>query len=76
MPVNFRNLIKVLKIIHIDIINEVRRLCSGEALSRALFFLKSEVFENKIIVFQKFFFYDDGLSSLRVGRSVTRLTVH
>ena len=47
MPVNFGNVIRVLKIIHIYIINEVRRLCFGGALSPALFFFE------KVIIFEK-----------------------
>ena len=37
-PVSFENLNRMSKVIHIDVINEVRRLCFGSALLPALFF--------------------------------------
>ena len=36
MPVNFGNAIGVSKVMHIDGINEVRKLCFGDALLSAL----------------------------------------
>ena len=52
MPVNFGNAIVVLKVIHINVINKVRRLCFGGALLFALilekltFLRKSDCLEN------------------------------
>ena len=43
MPVNLGNAIRVSKVIAIDVINEVKRLCFGGALLAALLFQKSEV---------------------------------
>ena len=40
MCVRFGNAVGVSKVTHIDEINEVRRLCFGCALLRALFFLE------------------------------------
>ena len=37
--------VRVLKVIHKNLINEVRRLCFEGALSPALFFEKSIIFE-------------------------------
>ena len=45
MPVNFENLDRVARDIHIDVINEVKRLCFGGALSPALFFEKVRFLE-------------------------------
>ena len=43
--ISFGDITRVLKVIHIDIINEVRSLCFRGALSPALFFFKGESFE-------------------------------
>ena len=75
MPVNFGNLNRVSKVIHIDVINEVRRLCFGSALLRALFFEKVKFSKNDKI-WKNMFLYEYCLPTLRVGRQVTRLTVH
>ena len=63
------------KDIAIYVINEVRRLCFGGALLPALF-LEKEIFFGKIMIFlEKVDFCSYELPTLRVGRSVTRLTV-
>ena len=45
MPVNLRNAVRVLKVIHRNVINDVRRFCFGGALSPALFFEKVRFLE-------------------------------
>ena len=40
MPVNFGNAVRVQKVIHINVINEVKRLYFGGALLPALFLEK------------------------------------
>ena len=62
------------KVIHVNAINEVRRLCFGGALLPALFFEKIILLKNKKI--GKQFSWESVLPTLRVGRPVTRLTVH
>ena len=53
MPVNFGNAVRVQKVIHRNVINEVRKLCFGGALLRALilekltFLEKTRFFEKK-----------------------------
>ena len=76
MPGNFGNLNRVSKVIHIDVINEIRRLCFGSAPLPALFFEKVIFLENDKFLKNIYFFYEYFLPALRVGRPVTRLTVH
>ena len=45
MPVNLRNAVRVQKVILRNVLNEVRRLCFGGALSPALFLGKVENLE-------------------------------
>ena len=57
--------------------NDVRRLCFGDALLPALFCEKVYFFRKKLQKIGKNEFIDEtGVSTLRVGRIVTRLTVH
>ena len=60
------------KVIAINVINEVRRLCVEDALLFALFLRKVKKKE----FCEKVSFSSDELRTLRVGRSVTRLTVY
>ena len=77
MPVNFRNAVRVSRIIAIDVINDVGRLCFGGALLGALFKKKkNDIPQKNNKKWKTYFLHRHGLSTLRVGRSVTRLTVH
>ena len=62
--------------IAIDVINDVRRLCTGDAPSPALFFFKVRFFENDNNFEKGQFVHEIELPTLRVWRPVTRLTVH
>ena len=73
--VSFRNAITVSKVIAMDVVNEVRRLCFGGALLRALFFFKLKILKN-CQNFKKYISYECRLPTLRVGLSVTRLKIH
>ena len=57
MPVNFGNTIGVSKIIHINVINEVRRLCFRGALLFALI-LEKLTFLRKTCFFGKYIFFE------------------
>ena len=74
MPVSFGNLIIVQQIIAIDVMNDVRRLYSGGALSSALFLKKVTFLGLLLLKILVVFSYE--LPTLRFGRPVTRLTVH
>ena len=63
------------KVIIIDVTNEVRKLCFGGALLRAVF-LEKVMFLKKYLLCEKVDFCSCELPTLRVGRPVTRLTVH
>ena len=75
MCLRLLNLIGVSKVIYIGYINEVIRLCFGGALLFALFSKRVSFFE-KSEKFKKVSFPNDALPTLKVGRSVTRLTVY
>ena len=76
MGVGFGNLIEVPRFIDIDVINETRRPYLGGALLPALFFKRSHFFGKNSFLRKIQNFKSYALSTLRVGRSVTRLTVY
>ena len=76
MGVRHRNSVRMLKVVLRNVINEVRRLCFGSALERSNFLEKVFFVKKRCILLESLIFLRDELSTLRVGRPVTRLKAY